>query len=60
MIVMTLCGAMERERKDWEKVLNDADTRFTNMKTYQPEGCCLGIIEVTWSGREESILLKSS
>ena len=50
MIMMSLFNSREREKKDWEALFAEADSRFQDVKVWQPAGSQLGLIEATWSG----------
>ena len=50
LIVMSLFNAREREVRDWEKLFEMADSRFTDVKVWVPEGSSLCLLEATWSG----------
>ena len=49
-IVMSLFNGKEREMSDWERLFKEADSRYTNIKAWQPENSAMAIVEVTWSG----------
>ena len=48
MIMLTLFNAREREKADWHSLFRQADSRFTNVKIWMPEGATLAIIEAVW------------
>lgn len=47
MIMLSLFNSREREKEDWQDLFQQADTRFTNVKVWIPEGATLAIIEAT-------------
>lgn len=49
MIMMSLFNSRERSKQDWEKLFADADSRFQQVKVWQPAGSQLGLIEATWN-----------
>ncbi|KAF2237623.1 O-methyltransferas-like protein [Viridothelium virens] len=49
-IMLSLFNARDREEKDWVKIFEQADPRFTHIKVWMPEGASLAIVEAVWSG----------
>ena len=47
MIMLSLFNSREREMEDWQTLFQQADTRFTNVKVWIPEGATLAIVEAT-------------
>ena len=47
MIMLSLFNSREREKEDWQSIFQQADTRFTNVQVWIPEGATLAIIEAT-------------
>lgn len=50
MVMLSLFNSREREEKEWVILFSQADARYTNVKTWVPDGSDLAIIEATWSG----------
>ena len=48
MIMFTLFNAREREKKDWEMIFQQADSRFKDLRIWTPKGSALCIIECEW------------
>lgn len=49
MTMMSLFNSREREKKAWEELFAEADSRYQNVRVWKPEGSQLGLIEATWS-----------
>ena len=52
MIMLSLFNSREREEEDWRSIFQQADTRFTDIKVWVPEGATLAIIEATLGQRQ--------
>ena len=50
MIMLSLFNARERDYSDWEQIFTEADSRFTHITIWIPEGATLAIIEAVWAG----------
>ena len=47
---MATCFAgCERTPTDWDRLLKEADDRFTIKRIKEPEGSTLAVIEVSWT-----------
>lgn len=46
MFMMALLAGKERERTDWERLLQNADTRLRIMKFTETAGSAFGVVEV--------------
>lgn len=50
MVMFSVLNAREREVKDWQLLLQQADDRFGDVRVWTPEGATLAIIETIWKG----------
>ncbi|KAI9711323.1 MAG: hypothetical protein M1820_002310 [Bogoriella megaspora] len=50
LIMATLFNGQERNKREYEKLLQTSDERFVLERVLKPEGSTMSLIEVTWTG----------
>ena len=48
MVMLSLFNSSERDEMHWKTLFRKADSRFSSIKTWVPEGATLAIIDAIW------------
>ncbi|KAL4871199.1 S-adenosyl-L-methionine-dependent methyltransferase [Aspergillus spectabilis] len=55
MFMLTLFNSRERGRVDWTELLGKANSRFSDVRIWTPEGAAMSIIEIVWPDAETKV-----